>query len=179
MVGFNQTEYNFSASADSPPGTKLGTTWINMPLSLVSLENESLVPIEIHSVGSFLDDLVINPDSIPWPLYLEPFNTDLYFNDQQHLEQGYSVFISLNLTKDTVTFCDDKYILFPIDIYTQSEFFGIGPHRFYIYIDFFINNSIFHIHTYASVNVSPGEYMHTYSNQFILLMLILSTTSYQ
>ena len=73
--------------------------------------------------------------------------------------KGSGVSTVLNLTQDNVNFCGDEYILIPIDIYTQSDFLGIGTFKFYIRFYSYINDKHFYFYTYISVDVEPGKYM--------------------
>ena len=166
---FNQTEYNFAASVDVPPGTKLGTTWISMPLSFVALKNGSLAPIEIFATHTNYDGLILNSYSAPWSTYtyLEFLNIDYYFDDQQPIVKGYEDSSFLNLTQDNVSSCENEHILIPVDIYTQSELFGIGTYLSYVEIYFNTNDAYFYVGADLSIVVHSGKYIWT----FLLLVI--------
>ena len=157
QVQFNQTEYNFSASANDPSGTKLGTTWISMPLSLVSLEDGTFSPIEIDYAYSYMNGLYLDSNPLLWSVYLGSLDLYFYVGGQHLVMEGYDLSIFLNLTQDTANFCGDEYILIPIDVYTQSDFFAIGTFEFQISFDLRINGDYFYQHTYVSVDVDPGK----------------------
>ena len=73
--------------------------------------------------------------------------------------EGYGVPTFLNLTQNNVHFGEDEHILIPIDIYTQSDFFGIGTFTYYIRFNLYINGESFLFYTYVSVDVEPGKFM--------------------
>ena len=160
QVYFNQSEYNFTAGVDTPPGTKLGTAWISMPLSLASLENGNLAPLQIFSVYASYNGLYFSSHSTPWSAYVGNFIINLHLNDQEVIPQGYEKNISLSLTEHNVNFCGDEHILIPIDIYTQSDFFAIGTYRFYIDFSLYINGAYFYFNTRLLVDVDSGKYMY-------------------
>ena len=169
---FNQTRYWLSASADDPPGTKLGTIWISMPLSLVSLENGSFSPIEIDHVYLYHNGLHSEYYPVVRTYYLESFDLEFYFSGQQTLVEGYELSTFLNLTQDDVNFCGNEYILIPIDVYTQSEFFAIA--RFYFHYGFrlHINDEHWYLYAHISVDADPGKYV-----QYAFVLLILFPTT--
>ena len=173
---FNQTEYNFPASIDAPPGTKLGTTWISIPLSLVSLENGTLSPVEIYYAYSSPQGLYFISGPSLRTAYLNSFNLDFNISDQQIKTEGFFFSTFLNLTQDFVNFCGDKYILIPVDIYTQSEVIAIGTFRFYIRFYFDINGEYFSPYTYVSVDIDSGKYMY---GMFFALSILIYYNYYQ
>ena len=159
-MGFNQTEYKFSLPVDAPPGTKVGTAWISMPLSLVTLENGTLPSFELDGIYNYFDGLVINSDGTPWTIYPEHFDIEVYFaNKPEDVLEGSGDANLLTLTLDDVNSCGNEHILIPIDIYTQSEFFGIGTYFFGVKISFIINHRFFFCYTYFSVDVNFGKYI--------------------
>ena len=160
QVGFNQTGYNFSVSVDARPGTKVGTAWISMPLSLVTVENGTLPPFELNGIYKYFDGLVINSDGTPWTIYPEHFDIEVYFaNKPEDVLEGSGDANLLTLTLDDVNSCGNEHILIPIDIYTRSEIFGIGTYHFEIEISFIINGSYFYRYTLFSVDVNFGKYL--------------------
>ena len=141
-----------------------------MPVSLVSLENGTLSPIEIYYAYSSLQGLYFTSGPSLWTAYLNSFNLDFNISDQQIKAEGFFFSTFLNLTEDFVNFCGDKYILIPVDIYTQSEVIAIGSFRFYIRFYLDINGEHFSPYTYVSVDVDPGK--HMCSMIFVLSILI-------
>ena len=73
--------------------------------------------------------------------------------------EGYELPTFLNLTQDNVNYCGDEYILIPIGIYTQSDFFAIGTFKFYISFNLRINGEHFYQYAYVSVDVEPGKHL--------------------
>ena len=160
QVAFNQTEYKFSVPVDAPPGTKVGTAWISMPLSLVTLEDGTLPPIELNGIYKYFYGLVINSDGTPWTSYQEYFDIEVYFANKPEdvVEESGDAKI-LNLTLDDVNFCGNEHILIPVDIYTRSEIFGIGTYSFEVDISFIINHNYFYAYTNLLLDVSFGKYL--------------------
>ena len=160
QVYFNQTQYNFSANFNASPGTKLGTAWITMPLSLISLENESFAPLQLLDIDKYDTDLLLNSDFAPWPIRdFDTMDIDFYFDGEQlNVEEAQSDSKSLNVTQNNVDFCEDEHILIPIDVYTHSKFVGIGTFNFLSCIELSINSERFiRLFALVSVNVSSGE----------------------
>ena len=167
-------EYNFSASTDHPPGSKLGTIWISMPLSFVSLENGNLSPIELNYASAYYSGLYLDSNPFLWSLSLEYFNLEIYFDGQELKTDGYELPTPLYLTQDNVNFCGDDYILIPIDVYAQSEFFAIGTFEFYIDLSFGISDEYFYLYTPVFVEVDPGKYINR--TPFVLLIIFYYIT---
>ena len=127
-----------------------------MPLSLVYLENGTLAPVQLLQVYEYYFGLFLNPNS--GVSYLEYFDIDYYFADKQlTVEEGSGDANLLSLTLDNVNSCGADHIYIPIDIYTQSDLFGIGTYLFEVNIGFYINDTSFYAGAGLSMDVNSGK----------------------
>ena len=145
-----------------------------MPLLLVFLEDGNLAPLKLTASHNDFLGLLLNSNTTPWMVNPEKLNINYFLSGRQLIveeELGDANF--WNLPLNNVNFCEDGHILIPIDIYTQSKFFGIGIHEFYANFDFFVNDKFLYLRTAILVDVTSGK--HKLSNRF-LMMLYCSNT---
>ena len=162
-MGFNQTEYDFSVPVDAPPGTKVGTAWISMPLSVITLEDGTLAPFHLNGIYASFNGLTTEFDGTRWSIREDYFYLEIYFaNKHQDVVEGSGDANLLNLTLDDVNSCGNEHILIPIDIYTQSAIFAIGTYYFSVTITFTINDKSVHVSTTLSMDVNYGKYVQNY-----------------
>ena len=161
QVAFNQTEYRSSIPVDAPPGTKVGTGWITVPLSLVILEDGTLAPFQLYSIYGYFYGFVINSDGTPWTYHQEHVDIEVYFaNKPEDVLEGSGDANLLNLlTLDDVNSCGNEHILIPIDIYIKSEIFGIGTYSFWVDISFITNDTYLYAYADFVVDVNSGKYL--------------------
>ena len=157
---FNQTGYKLSAPIDALPGTKLGTAWISIPLSFVSLKDGTFASFQLSYIHTYFRGLLVNSDGTRRTIYPEYFDIDVYFAGKQHYTvEGSGDDNLLNLTIDDVKSCGDEHILVPVDIYTVSEFYGIGTYLFEVDVSFYIDGTYFYVYAYLAVDVNSGKYL--------------------
>ena len=139
-----------------------------MPLSLVSLEDGTLVPFQLPDIHSSFRGLLVNSGDPRQIIYPEYFDIDVYFAERQNYTvEGSGDGNLLNLTLDDVKSCGDKHIFIPVDIHTVSDFFGVGTYLFIVDAFFYTSGKASYLYAYVEVDVSSGKYL-----KVVLLIII-------
>ena len=159
MTFFNQTEYELhSLPINVSAGTKLGTTWISLPLELLEFNDSHFDPLSSVYINIDFKGVILDSSPIPLLGSATQFYIDLEIASQVVTNNGSGWIDMLQLSVDDVVACGE-YVLLPIDLLAGSGFAGVGINQFSMLVYFYhAETESLHLpDTQISFNVFSGQ----------------------
>lgn len=134
---FNQTEYDlYSFPINISAGTKLGTTWISLPLELVYFNESHLDSLSSVSITISFGGVIFNSSVIPQSRSFGQSYFDVGIGGKIVTVKGSGWIENLQLSIDDVIACEE-YFLLPIDLFAGPGFAGVGINQFSLLVFFY------------------------------------------
>ena len=134
---FNQTEYKLhSLPINVSAGTKIGTTWMSLPLELVEFNDSHLDPLSSVYIDTNFRGVIPDLSAIPLLGSATQFYIDLEIAGQVVTKKGIGWIDMLQLSVDDVVVCGG-YVLLQIDLLAGSGFAGVGINQFSMQVYFY------------------------------------------
>ena len=157
-------------------GTKLGTTWISLPLELVHFNDSHLDPLGSVYITVDFRGVIFDSSPIPWLGSITQSYIYLEIAGQVVTSSGTGWIDILQLSTDDVVACGE-YVLLPIDLLAESGFAGVGINQFSMSVNFeHLESDSFH---YPDTQLSISVYSGQCGRKFVLQLVVLVYSMFQ